>query len=383
MLNKIARALILTPIGVLAALSALASGPNFNDTDLPAVSAVNPVFPVNVGIGTTAPQAKLEVDGNVYVKNANIGIGTTGPAAALDVGTGGIRLGGVTNTAWPSATSQWSGTAGATISYSSANVGIGTTGPQAKLEVDGKIYVHNASIGINTTGPQAALDIVGAPSSPIMIVRCPITPGMEVLNTGNVGIGTTGPQAKLEVDGNIYVQNGNIGINTTIPAASLDIVGADATSGTSNLILRDVTRTPLVTVLNNGNVGIGSTSPAQKLDLHGSITCRINPRVTAIVSSAQPAINTDTCDQVSITAQEEAITSMSANLTGTPVNFQKLIIRIKDNGTVQNIVWGAPFVSRGVTLPSSTQLAGKVMSVGFIYNSEASTWDCVAMTAEQ
>lgn len=112
----------------------------------------------------------------------------------------------------------------------------------------------------------------------------------------------------------------------------------------------------------------------------------IQPRVTTITSSATPAINTDTCDAVTITAQAVAITSMSAssdtpagNLTGTPVNFQKLWIRIKDNGSAQAITWGPKWQSSGVATLPTTTVAGKTHEIGFIYNSVLGKWVCVAV----
>jgi hypothetical protein len=100
-----------------------------------------------------------------------------------------------------------------------------------------------------------------------------------------------------------------------------------------------------------------------------------------VVSHATPSINTDTTDIFTITALAAAITSMTTNLTGTPKNGQKLIIRIKDDGTARAITWGASFVNRGGILPTTTVL-GKYHYVGLIYNSTASVWDCVAATIE-
>jgi hypothetical protein len=108
---------------------------------------------------------------------------------------------------------------------------------------------------------------------------------------------------------------------------------------------------------------------------------RVNPRVSSEASSATPTINTDNVDAHSITALAVAITSMTTNLSGTPVNFQKLIIRIKDDGTARAIAWGASFEAKGVALPTTTVIS-KVLTVGFIYDTVTSKWGCVASAQE-
>ena len=108
---------------------------------------------------------------------------------------------------------------------------------------------------------------------------------------------------------------------------------------------------------------------------------RVTPRITTITSSATPTINTDNCDAVTITAQAAAITSMTTNLSGTPTNFQKLIIRFKDDGTARGITWGTSFEAKGVALPTTTVIS-KVLTVGFIYDTVTSKWGCVASAQE-
>jgi len=103
---------------------------------------------------------------------------------------------------------------------------------------------------------------------------------------------------------------------------------------------------------------------------------RVTKRVTTITSHATPTVNTDNCDCVTITAQAEAITSMTTNLSGTPTNFQTLLYRIKDNGTARAITWGTSFVAMGVALPTTTVIS-KVLTVGFIYDTVTSKWGCV------
>jgi len=104
-------------------------------------------------------------------------------------------------------------------------------------------------------------------------------------------------------------------------------------------------------------------------------------RTTTEASSATPTINTDNTDIHTITALAEAITSMTTNLSGTPVNGQKLIVRIKDNGTARALSFGASFASMGATLPTTTIL-GKYLYIGFIFNSTTSKWDCMAVANE-
>lgn len=107
----------------------------------------------------------------------------------------------------------------------------------------------------------------------------------------------------------------------------------------------------------------------------------IDPRVSAEASSATPTIDTDAVEHHSITALGLAITSMTTNLSGTPVNFQKLIIRFLDDGTNRAITWGADFQAMGVALPTTTT-ASKVLTVGFIYDSVDSKWGAVASVEE-
>jgi hypothetical protein len=83
------------------------------------------------------------------------------------------------------------------------------------------------------------------------------------------------------------------------------------------------------------------------------------------------------------------ITGLTSNPTieapsGTPVDGQQLIIRIKDNGTARSIAWitsSGGYRTIGCTLPTST-VAGMVLYVGCIYNSQDGYWDMVAV-AEQ
>lgn len=138
-------------------------------------------------------------------------------------------------------------------------------------------------------------------------------------------------------------------------------------------------------VLAKGDVGLGNvdnTSDSTKNSASATLANkRIQKRVTSITSSATPTINTDDCDAVNITALAAAITSMTANLSGAPNDFDTLIFRIKDNGTARAITWGASFLAGGVALPTTTVIS-KVLTVGFIYDTVKTAWSCIASAQE-
>ena len=101
-----------------------------------------------------------------------------------------------------------------------------------------------------------------------------------------------------------------------------------------------------------------------------------------VTSHATPTINTDTVDSFSITALAVAITSMTTNLGGTPTNFQKLIIRFKDDGSARAITWGAKFEDAGYALPLTT-VASTVLTVVLIYNTVTAKFGCIYSSEEE
>lgn len=180
---------------------------------------------------------------------------------------------------------------------------------------------------------------------------------------------------------------GKSGGALTVPLANRGLEGgsakAHAAGATVKAVLSADQWNNVIEALLNLVVVTSGAVDTTKVVTPGVLTTgtRINPRTNTVTSSATPSINTDTTDIFTITAQGEAITSMTTNLSGTPVNGQKLIIRIKDDGTARAITWGASFASRGATLPTTTVL-GKYQYNGFIYNSTASVWDLVVTQDE-
>jgi hypothetical protein len=124
-------------------------------------------------------------------------------------------------------------------------------------------------------------------------------------------------------------------------------------------------------------VKTGGTS-TQFLMADGSVSTSMTPRVQTVASSATvTAVSTN--DIVTITAQAVGLTL--ANPTGTFVEGQSLIIRIKDNGTARSIAYGTNFRAIGVTAPTTTT-ANKTTYIGCIYNSTDTKFDIVGTCTE-
>ena len=103
------------------------------------------------------------------------------------------------------------------------------------------------------------------------------------------------------------------------------------------------------------------------------------PRIVSVASTATLSISSSTTDQSIITAQSEALTIAAP--TGTPVEGQKLIIRIKDDGSARAITFNAIFRALGVTLPTTT-VSSKITYLGLVYNSTDTKWDVIATKTE-
>lgn len=249
---------------------------------------------------------------NVYPKSGNIGIGSSSPRAKLDV-DGSAYIDGYLTLTGSISNNSTSGVGIITDKavYIGGNVGIGTTSAAQALHVEGAVYFGAGNVGINTVSPLAQLSVKNNNTTPLMVSKTGSGDLLIVTSAGNVGIGTTAPRQLLDVDGAVYMK-GNVGIGSASPSEKLFVDGniyglkiavgrtvstihplaVRTTSATAGMVITSSLTTNSFSVYpssdgnsylisgaghlflnstNAGNVGIGTnTSPSQKLHVKGN-----------------------------------------------------------------------------------------------------------------
>jgi fibronectin-binding autotransporter adhesin len=240
-----------------------------------------------VGIGTSSPTQRLDVEGGILARgngpisnqgaylqwNRSGGAGETWLINQQGGGSGGIRFGSATTS---NTVTEWARFDG------SGNLGLGTTNPSQKLDVRGNLRLGDDGAGVGTgpaiewVGPGFSTDPVGiyrvntaADQSQLRVVvgdnpdandkfvvgRMPgtsseggipggtFTPSFTVRGDGNVGIGTAAPAAGLHVD-----------VSESGSSTALGVLLRGGTSGNPSLELRGSSSSPYIDFVENTNL---------------------------------------------------------------------------------------------------------------------------------
>ena len=238
----------------------------------------------NVGIGTTSPGVKLDVDGQIrsndsfLLQSGTTAIGSIrNQAGALDIrgdSTRDVSIGSVTT---PQALF---------VEGSNGNVGIGTTTPGVKLHVDSgntetiAYFKSTDNRGrISVADNDTTTYVISEDTKMSLGTNASLSTGnLTIDSTGNVGIGTTSPSRKLHVhadSGNAYLQltqattgtTSNDGFQISMGASQVNFINRENGS-----MVFETNNTEKMRITSAGNVGIGTTNPTEILHLSSDDT---------------------------------------------------------------------------------------------------------------
>jgi hypothetical protein len=292
---------------------------------------------INALVGTQTANRVLRSDGtNSTLSQVALATDVTG---TLPTANGGTNLTSFTANGVVYASSSSALTTGSALTFDGSNLGLGVT--------SSAWFSSYKALEIGSTAA-----IVG--STPVFMELALALNCYRSSSTGNWVYRNNGVASR-------YFQDG-------AGAHAWDI----APSGTAGTA---ITFTRAMTLDASGNLSMAAA---------GAITSsRINPRTSTTASTATLSPNIQTADQYNLTAQAVGLTVAAP--TGTPVDGNKLLFRILDNGSAQTITWNATYTAIGVTLPTATT-ANKTLYVGCIYNAYGSSgsprWDVIAVTTQ-
>ena len=201
----------------------------------------------NVGIGTSTPNAKLDVQG------------TQGQLFSVTDDLSGDIFSVADISGVPIMNVNSDGT-----SYFDGNVGIGTTSPGDKLHVNGTVRSQAPAtsdwglLSFNSSGTSSSGVWFDNGSAQLYLRRSDnsvqtkiVSAGSSYINGGNVGINVTNPNARLNVNGGIKIEGTNplsFGGSASVPSWAINSSGSD-------LIINDQASTS-GSVLFNNNEGV-------------------------------------------------------------------------------------------------------------------------------
>jgi hypothetical protein len=233
------------------------------------VSALRFLATSNVGINTTSPATRLDVNGDVTITDRLIHSGDTNTQIrfpsndTVTVETNGSERFRITST---------------------GNVGINTTSPATSLHVNGDVTITDRLIHSGDTNTQ-----IRFPAADTVTIETNGSERFRITSAGNVGINTTSPATSLDVNGDVtiidrIIHSGDTNTQIRFPAA--DTVTIE-TNGSERF-----------RVTSAGNVGIGTSTPATSLDVVGTVRATDFNSVSDIALKQDIQLITNALDKV-------------------------------------------------------------------------------------
>jgi hypothetical protein len=359
---------------------------------------------INGKDGVSVADAKIDFDGSLVItlstgQEINVGevvapdlaekikvistMSTNGAVAILDEGTSitsgvkKINFVGATVTATNSGddvtVNVSAGTGTVTSVAATAGTGISVSG--SPITTSGTLTITNTApdqtvaltsgTGITTSGTYPNFTITNS------------APDQTVSLTGAGTTSISGTYPNFTVTSNDSTLGTVTSVAATVPSF-LSVAGSPITTSGTLAITLSGTALPIA----NGGTGATSLAGASIATYTGTETLtnkRINPRVTSAASASSLTPDISASDVYAYTALAAGL-AINAPV-GTPVDGDKLIFRLLDDGTSRALTWDATYTVIGVTLPTATTIS-KTTYVGCIYNANNTRWDVIAVTTQ-
>lgn len=315
-------------------------------------------------LGTPASGTATNLTG-LPVSTGITGLGTgVATALALNVGSAGAPV-------------TFNGAGGTPSSITLTNAG----GTAASLTAGTATNAVNSGITDDTTTNSAEYLVWSAAASGNNALKVsstkltfnPSTGNLTTTGSVNAGSGASTAGAVALTQGTTQ-STGTTNITLQAPTSvTSHIYTLPGTVGTNGAFWTQTTSGTTATLLNTKVVPTGTvlgTTDTQTLT-----NKRITARIGSTTSSATPTINTDSYDIYKLTAQAADITSMTTNLSGTPVDGDQFQL-IVTGTAARAITWGTGFVAGPTALPTTTTTT-KTLYVYFQYDSVVTHWVCM------
>lgn len=267
-------------------------------------------------------------------------------------------------------------TGSADVTFSSADVTLTLT------DTNGTQAARHLRLNLTGTSGGARQLILGSGCQidKLYIVNNGLADDVTIKNTTGTGIVIPAGKSKFVFNnGTNVVEADNV---TSAVDLTSDVTGilpvANGGTGTALFVVAGPTSTAKTYTFPDANTTIAGLATTQTFT-----NKRITPRIGTVASTSSLSVDSNSFDQYNVTALASGLTL--SNPSGSPTNGQKLIIRIKDNGTSRALSWSTgssnSFREIGTVLPTVTT-ANKTIYVGCVYNTESVRWDVLAVSEE-
>ena len=252
-------------------------------------------FNGNVGIGTTAPGYKLDVNGNARISGS-------GTISSLYMGDTSLAISDyyiqpLSSAANVSVSMKSKGNGGFNFDYNTGGESAfifygGGTSPLFRINAGGGGYITGGNVGIGTTGPGAKLHIFSTGTTPAINSNTVAVFERSGANTNTIGISLIGGTS-----GSSVIRLGD---------TDDEDIGEIRYDHTSNYLSFTTNTSEWMRITSGGNVGIGTTAPGAKLEINGGMrlntatakpTCDASARGTfwVVQGGAGVADTVETC----------------------------------------------------------------------------------------